>query len=124
MSEQQTVGLAAWLTQIWDEEEQLAIKAGGDRWIIDGSIVHENRPHDDVVDWVYDEADEHIAYHDPASVLARIAANRKILAAYQDAAPPYATADQQVTHDVLKDVLRTLAWAHAGQPGYQLDWAD
>lgn len=71
--------LAAWLTAVWDEEERLARLAGGDRWILDGSIVHESHPSREVVDWVYDEADEHIVAHDPASVLARIAADRAIL---------------------------------------------
>ena len=87
MTDSKTVveDLAAWLTAVWDEEERLAKKAGGDRWIIDGSIVHESRPHEDVVDWVYDEADEHIAYHDPAQMLARIAADRKILALHHKA---------------------------------------
>ncbi len=81
--------LVAWLTHILDEREQFAKRAGGDRWILDGGIYHESHPSDEVVDWVYDDASEHIAANDPASVLARIAADRQIVARYQRALDTY-----------------------------------
>jgi hypothetical protein len=124
MQTNEHVDLANWLTAVWDEEERLAKKAGGDRWIIDGSIVHENRPHEDVVDWVYDEADEHIAYHDPASVLARIAADRKILAAWL-----YLAEGTGPLSDELAGQLKAYGWAvqyiaeaHRDRPGFRSEW--
>lgn len=140
MTETQTVDLAAWLTAIWDEEERLAIKAGGDRWILDGSIVHQDRPHEDVVDWVYDEADEHIAAHDPASVLARIAADRKILELHRkvgfsvftmrgvpEQRERYCEVCQRGDEDELVYPCRTLlllASPYKGREGWQEEWGD
>lgn len=65
-----------------DEATADAVKAGGDRWILDGGIHRESHPTHEVVDWVYDEADEHIARNDPAHVLADIAAKRAIVEAH------------------------------------------
>lgn len=89
-----TADLAAWLTQIWDEEERLAKAAMSParRYLAADSGVWgtfhgggiEDAASGDVI--VYDEGTptseqaDFIAAHDPASVLARIAADRKILA--------------------------------------------
>lgn len=85
--------LASWLTAIWDEEERLAKAAMSParRYLAADSGVWgtfhgggiEDAASGDVI--VYDEGAptseqaDFIAYHDPASVLARIAADRKIL---------------------------------------------
>jgi hypothetical protein len=132
VTETQTVDLAAWLTGIWDEEERLAKKAGGDRWILDGGIHRESHPMDEVVDWVYDEADEHIAYHDPASVLARIAADRKILALHVYTVDGNGWVDctncGEVGHETegITECLhrRLLASPYKGREGWQEEWAD
>ena len=100
------VALAAWLTQIWDEEERLArdadVKQDDPVWWVSRVAMswpqsytvrskRDNRPIARVEDVAGDEDTDitgildggavaaHIAYHDPASVLARIAAWKKIL---------------------------------------------
>lgn len=138
--------LAAWLTQIWDGLEAFARKAGGDVWTLDGGIYRKHPTHE-VVDWVYDDADEHIAANDPASVLARIAADRQILelhtgahdcqeirtGTYSDDWPefiPWGTAGGQWRHPGAEyfeegepcPTVRLLALPHADRPGYQGAW--
>lgn len=122
--------LAAWLTAIWDEEERLATEAGGDRWVLAGSgIIHEGQPFSDVVDWVFGEAGGHIAAHDPASVLARIAADRAILA-------EFVARDKDVDLMLGPDCLRQREWSglrlalrlkaeqYKDRPGFNPDWLD
>lgn len=129
MQTNEHVDLATWLTAVWDEEERLAIKAGGDRWILDGGIVHESHPSREVVDWVYDEADEHIAYHDPASVLARIAADRAILAEYVARDKDVdlmlgPDCERQREWSGLRLALRLKAEQYKSRPGFNPEWLD
>jgi hypothetical protein len=76
-------------------------------------------------------ASEHAVRHDPASVLADIAAKRAIIARVKD--------DAAITDDPLRSqaasnaewylattgrfILRALASAYASRPGYDTDWA-
>jgi len=182
MTEQTTtVDLAAWLTRIWDEEEQIALEAsrhdeeplvvGGEHWL-----------------WACDEHDEvvvpdpltqefvecpqggwarvslrsveqypyraipgtgpsihlhteelppsialHISRHDPASVLARIAADRKILALHTpfrlefDRITGCATCSYRNNEEELQvtwpcPTLRLLASPYADRPGFREEW--
>lgn len=118
--------LAEWLTQIWDEQEKWARKAGGDEWHLDGSNIYRKHPTEDVVDWVYDDAWEHIAANDPASVLARIAADRQILATIVDnqyiREPAPGVWSSMETDGLAVTVLRLLALPYADRPGYQEAW--
>jgi len=86
--------LAAWLTAVWDEEEEIALTAAGwdhsgrkranGQWVRSGIGSVEDAERRSVIysdnDQVTGSVADHVAYHDPASVLARIAADRKILA--------------------------------------------
>jgi hypothetical protein len=87
VTETQTVDLAAWLTRIWDEEERLAKAAAsgysGASWEMSLDVIGAGGrgyvavgPYGGDID---SDIGTHIACHDPASVLARIAADRKIL---------------------------------------------
>jgi hypothetical protein len=82
--------LAAWLTAIWDEEERIAkaVKPLGEVVVMGGERHPETFGHsrhtvaseDGYPRTLSDpEARAHFALHEPASVLARIAADRKIL---------------------------------------------
>lgn len=82
-----TADLAAWLTAVWDEEERLAKAASGAvEWAcltiprFSEGGAGEVDMGDSIVVVPTPMVAAHIAYHDPASVLARIAADRKILA--------------------------------------------
>ena len=93
MTETQTVDLAAWLTRIWDEEEQAMQRVGKRVWFVcdDG---HFEEPVVDDDPWEgtgeyerWDTGEYRLPNHhntwleafNPAQVLARIAADRKIL---------------------------------------------
>lgn len=66
----------------------------------------------------------HIARHDPARVLAEVAAKRAILARLADTAPPYADSRQQEIHETLRDeVVPHLAAVHASHEAYRPEWA-
>ena len=86
--------LAAWLTRIWDEQENIALyTAGWDRsgrkrasgqWVRTGISSLEDDERRSIIysdsGQVSEAVADHIARHDPATVLARIAADRAILA--------------------------------------------
>lgn len=114
--------LAVWLGQIWDEDKaqaEAAGKAEGDPVWSDGGPYSDNVITDSGGAVAYgswgglgDATRGFIARHDPASVLARIAADRKILElmeyAYDDATYRY--------------VVKLLGSAYADRPGYQEAW--
>lgn len=108
--------LVRWLTGVWDEEEALAKKAAGGvgEAYIDG-YGHLNVPRH--------------------QVLARIAADRKILAwcterdrifvggLGDDQSDPAKYVDGHLKHGADSVVVRLLAERHADRPGYQESWA-
>lgn len=141
----QTDDIATWLTAIWDEDEKAAkaadVKQGDPRWVTNHiALAHprafrvrsalDKRPIATVEDVAGDDdadttgildgeaAAAHIARHDPAAVLARIAADRQILALGICAACDIE--DQPCDHR--ESTLRLLASAHADRPGYNEDW--
>lgn len=98
--------LAAWLTRIWDEDEQWARQIGQP----DGFHPDPYEP-------------EAPAHH--AKLLARIAADRKILALHSGSAVYCAwTHDDRDTHQSYGpcDTVRLLAMPHADRPGYREEW--
>jgi hypothetical protein len=72
----------------------------------------------------------HIARHDPASVLADVAAKRSILAAYDQARSIYrdryrlgvGTARDCATTEAFATVIGLLAVAYTERPGYREEW--
>lgn len=118
--------MIAWLAANWDQEEAAARKAGGDRWTYDGgSDIYRGHPVEPVVDWVYDEAWEHIARHDPASVLARIAADRQIVTDYEDHLATYQSDPSPFGEGQrfgLLMALARIAEGYADHPGFREEW--
>ena len=137
--------LAAWLTQIWDERERLAKKATPGPWRHDPRK-HWRKPgtawfeeavfagpagkdatcvagtgESDDPQSIYDAA--FIAANDPATVLARIAADRQILAAWQyESGIDYAMGDGGSDSGLLF-ALKCIAAAYADRSGYRDEWA-
>ncbi len=125
--------LVKWLRGVLSEVDQRACLAGGDTsagcWHT-GSHSHDSSRVEDgtgnIV--VYDEGSPseeeaaHIAGHDPASALAQVAADRKILelwrvsrgADFPDFDGGYAQA--------MDHVVKLRAEAHASRPGYREEW--
>ena len=121
--------LSAWLTQIWDEDEArvreaLAPDYAGDRpkfYDVPGGH------RDDWGLWTF-----HV---DPASVLARIAADRQILkwctereqiwvgGLGDDPSDPKHYVPGALAHPTDSVALRLLASAYADRPGYRAEWA-
>jgi hypothetical protein len=95
VTETQTVDLAAWLTSIWDEEERLAKEALAPDWRGSKTFYDtEGAQQDSWGLWLF-----HIY---PASVLARIAADRKILELHSAEPNPLLS-------------RKTLSWAERGK---------
>jgi hypothetical protein len=71
----------------------------------------------------------HIARHDPARVLAEVAAKRQLLticvaAMEADEIPEHATwSDYAAGAEVARDVLTVMAQPFAGRPGWREEWA-
>jgi hypothetical protein len=108
VTETQTVDLAAWLTGIWDEEERLAKRAGD--WLTAPEI--DNYGHLTVPS---------------AWMLARIAADRKILAEYvarDNDADLMLGPDCQRQREWagLRLAIRLKAEQYADRPGFQEAW--
>lgn len=134
-----TGDLVAWLTAVWDEEERLATAAAkqytGARWLLSDDVVGADRG-GYVACGAYsgdigEEIGNHIVAHDPASVLARIAADRKILALADEASALDAQVDGEfrVGPRNLKEepyvgdlILRHLASPYKGREGWQEEW--
>lgn len=124
-----TADLADWLTQVWDEQEEAAREAyyEGQRWLPEEESVI-TAPDWDVVYTADRKVDaRHIARHDPASVLARIAADRQILARCSAHLPP--TSDRHLLTDVAmalavlaEATIRDLAQPYADRPGFEEAW--
>jgi hypothetical protein len=137
VTETQTVDLASWLIAVWDEEERLATEAAeeanGPKWYAleydyEGIAIH-SRPVE-VSSGSHRTAETiHISRHDPTSVLARIAADRKILARYNAVRTSplgpdaFANGNAMSRLDELDQVLRLLASPYKGREGWQESWA-
>lgn len=94
------------------EDEQVAREAsiGGSEW--------PNSPYESAGPVVL-----HSRRHDPARVLAEVAAKRAILARLAGTAPPYADSRQQEIHETLRDeVVPHLAAVHASHESYRPEW--
>lgn len=64
----------------------------------------------------------HIARHDPATVLARIAADRQILALHAIGQDPCDAHDGVSMESTACDTVRLLALPYADRPGYRGEW--
>jgi hypothetical protein len=128
--------LAVWLGRIWDEEEEIALTAAGwDRsgrkrangqWVRAGISSVEDDERRSVI---YDDNDQvsgsvadHIVRHDPASVLARIAADKEILRLHSgdndEACQSYA--GNWIYEPC--ETLRLLASPYADREGFRSEW--
>lgn len=124
--------LVEWLTKILDEDEALAraVKPLGEVVVMGGERHSETFGHlrytvaseDGYPRTLGDpEADRHFARHDPAAVLADIAAKRAIIAECERV---YRAKDREYgdsSHDLADAVLDHLATAYASRPGYHFN---
>lgn len=146
--------IVAWLTAIYDEQERERLDEL-ERGSRIRTIAHPNQQNgqrvavcDDCNDWAgegsRDEVEragvQHVRdKHDYERVLARIAADRQILALYADARDSYDSIRNTFADDdsprakveragyaqataALQGVVRLLASAHADRPGYNEQW--
>lgn len=125
--------LVTWLRAQLDEDERVAreailvvaesFNALGDRWLWGGGG-GKGVPLDlfdalDVGEWM-EPIGQHIARHDPAHVLADVAAKRAILDLFEDAG---ATRILHVdAFGVMREAVRHLAAVYADRPGYDESW--
>lgn len=135
--------LAAWLTAVWDEEERLAsddLTPGP--WTLEYECPEGEHDHDWDEVWIaghhrstvagfnerYTCAPRdaaHIVRQQPASVLARIAADRKILADYQRLLfddPLRRTDYFRGQRDALEYVVKHKAEQYADREGFRSEW--
>jgi hypothetical protein len=132
VTEAQTVDLAAWLTAIWDEEERLAKAAFSNQedpehgWGKEGRAV---TPHVGVIHEDVQRA--HVVRWHPGAVLARIAADRKIIELHGVAwnAEVCTVCHHLIGDDLQVDndawpcaTVRALASPYADRPGFQAAW--
>lgn len=126
--------LTAWLRVQLDEDERVARRAGGIDdldWIYDretfhvvsgrGQSIAARKPEGNPIN---DVDGEHIARHDPARVLAEVAAKRRIVAhiAIVTLSPvPIPTVPPELVEDYNR-LLRLLAQPYAGRPGWREEW--
>lgn len=125
----QPADIAAWLTAIWDEQETAARE--------EVEMVAEYFPADRGYSWKYRWSRQ--IWHgglasnlstmpgapSPTEVLARIAADRQILAmyiAYRDAPERMVDVRADSWWRALDEVVRLLALPHAARPGYNENW--
>jgi hypothetical protein len=148
--------LITWLRAQIDEDERIAREASGDPWVTGRSKGYEYSRPGDVYAIAYDgtpariaqgtgcgpdisaeQSSEHIARHDPARVLADVAAKRQILELHDHAAKgamwcqhwdanAFDDRGEQgawVTEEPLCQTVRLVALPYADRPGYQPVWA-
>jgi hypothetical protein len=122
--------LVEWLRAVLEEAERAALACSHRAWTRDGGSIYGDHETDPIVDWVYDDgAWEHIARHDPASVLADIAAKRailefadRVLAARDEHDATGALFSVPIARARIRDVLRLLASAYRDRPGFLPEW--
>ena len=136
--------LVAWLRHQIDEDERVAratLSVGtranmrrekpAPRWIRDGSRIRDDAPGPTIlrVGHTWAREADHIARHDPARVLAEVAAKRKVLdlrdswAREAETAPPQASHLFRAQVSAADAVIRALAQPFAGRPGWREEWA-
>lgn len=105
--------LVAWYRACLDDDERAAKEATPGRWAPSGHSVITS---DDIeiADVPRDDA-THIARHDPAAVLADIAAKKKLLAALEDMT-------QDDYNPWAWNHIAILASAYRHRPGWRTDW--
>jgi hypothetical protein len=130
VSDTTTVDLAAWLTAIWDEEEAdtrnltvAGIESGWETWLESGQSVGDKTGYVVAYEVRMGAARRHIVRNDPASVLARIAADRKILELHTGFHECPSEEDNcgWITDDRCATV-RLLASPYKGREGWQEAW--
>jgi hypothetical protein len=124
--------LAAWLTAVWDEEEEAAKRLGDRVWFVcdDGHVQEPNQedgpPFGSGEYERWDDGEYRLPNHhntwlpalNPASVLARIAADRKILELHNRLGDYCNTCGGQWPCLT----LLLLAEAYADRPGFRPEW--
>lgn len=85
---------------------------------------------EDIADQLDDERAAHIARHDPARVLAEVAAKRRIIDRYEFVTNHGPAVDHVRALDMstgaraaLLDAVKMLASVYAGRPGWRAEWA-
>lgn len=132
-----TDGLVVWLCSQLDQDEVLAREAGpggAGRWRIGPGLNGCAEVCNELGETIlYDDTDltieeiAHIARHDPASVLAGVAAKRRILdrcAQVLELASDHHTVESCDEEDAVlaEAVVRMLAVAYVDRPGYREEW--
>lgn len=111
--------LVEWLRGVLADDEAAARAATPGHW---GASGHSVITSDDIEIIEASRADSaHIARHDPAQVLADVAAKRKILDAYT-ARADLVSRGGLTNRDPLGFVARTLASAYRHRPGWKDEW--
>lgn len=117
--------LIDWLRAVLDEDEAAARAATPGPWWAhrqgDEAIVSPGVAMDREEGGVSLEDATHIALHDPAAVLADVAAKRSVLDAYT-ARADLAGRGGLVNRDPLGFVVRTLASGYRYRPGWRAEW--
>lgn len=121
--------LVAWLRAQLDEDERVAkdatsgpwsaVESYPDAWVINGptyNIASEGRDGD-----ISSGDSTHIARHDPARVLAEVAAKRRIIDEHLPIDP--CDAHDAALRSIPCETLRLLASVYAGRPGWREEWA-
>lgn len=134
MTETQTVDLAAWLTRIWDEEERRLTRATNrGAWVADGLSVKHQPTGDTLARFVYPGDADHAEHWQPGAVLARIAADRKILELHKPYQRIIGLGCETCLGSAVKNkpasfpgwpcpTLRLLASPYKGREGWQEAW--
>lgn len=127
--------LVAWLTKILDEDERWAASGANfhnwsprNPWQLDDAVsVRDIAVNGIRVGTISTDYDEHVTRHDPASVLADIAAKRAII-------DEYVARDKDADLMLGPDCLRQREWSglrlavqlmatgYAARPGYRDEW--
>lgn len=130
----QTDEMVAWLGKIWDEDESAAhaVKPLGEVVVMGGERHPESWSHSRYTVASEDgyprtlsdpEAVRHFGRHEPTAVLARIAAERELLAEYRETVTYYDNVSApagEVTG--LETALKIIASGYAARAGYDEGW--
>ncbi len=127
--------LVAWLRGVLDEAERLALTLDGESWSAQDADQHGMRrvtvdySTEYVVACTLAARGEHIARHDPAAVLADVAAKRAIIAWHCTREGTGGTwdTDPKALCNECEDLqpcrtVKLLASAYADRPGYREEW--
>lgn len=101
-----------WRLRVDPEDEALAM-------VIDADET--TRKAVDVTGWLVNEAARHIVRHDPARVLADMAAKRRVVSECAPYSPPYSDPDDGTPY-FADLILRLLALPYREHPSYKQEW--